>query len=787
MNRVLAILLVFVIPAVTQPDFARGITTTANHDLPRVSALHPRVFVRNDKSRIGKGLTVEQLRTRSHVPAYAPWRSDLTGDSPASAVERAARYLEEGRPAELEAVRQFLLDHSFSYATHDVEGFLAGGEMATAFDWIYPALSEADRASIMANIVKTADSSLEFMLHGEPDINHNYTYMALGSLGICGLVLKGEAEPYNRKAGEYLELTRQWIEGSGKILDTWKARQGAWAEGSHYTFHETLRNLVMLLQAYRSATDIDYFRRVERQYDGFLAMAGQFVVASTRPDLTFERIGDCSPNRTLPNLTVPLTLEALAAGLGDKSEAARLRSFSKEVCHAYGTRAVSPSFQWGMRIFWDPDASCSPSFRTYPLAMRQGSGTDERIVFRSGWEDDSTMITIVAGDHYTDHQHFDKGQFLIYHRGGLTVDGGAYDSLYVPNGHWTGYACRTLAHNCLLVYDPQESLPAGYSNDGGQVILRGLQHHGDWVTYRAHYKRERLDTGNVLAYDSDLKNGYSYVRCDLAGAYGEKVTDYERQYLYLPQADYLVVYDRVKTARPEFETRWLLHFQSQPRIDGVMPLVGMQTFPGARSISVQRNGQLQLENRSFHYDGILDVCTLLPEDGNITTVGGEGFEFFNAFEKVNYPVIRNANSAEPRESGTWRIEVTPSRAASEGRFLHALQIRHAGASPPAEVTLVKDMQRKLVGAHFRGSGENQVLLFSAHKKGGPVSLPVSYEVNSPAPARHLLVEMLSFERVRVEVNDRVLTGCKVGPTGVLTFHDQARGLRRITIKSVPRK
>ena len=55
-------------------------------------------------------------------------------------VERAADYLESGQTADLEAVRRFLLTHTYSYATHDVEGFLAGAEMATAFDWAYGSL-----------------------------------------------------------------------------------------------------------------------------------------------------------------------------------------------------------------------------------------------------------------------------------------------------------------------------------------------------------------------------------------------------------------------------------------------------------------------------------------------------------------------------------------------------------------------------------------------------------------------------------------------------------------------
>ena len=191
---------------------------------------------------------------------------------------------------------------------------------------------------------------------------------------------------------------------------------------------------------------------------------------------------------------MPVTIEALAAGLGDTDDAARLRSFGDALLDTYGDKAVLPSFQWGMRVFYDPAARRRPSYTSLPLAMRMGAGTTEHIVFRNGWSPDSTQITILAGDHFTDHQHFDKGQFLIYHRGALTVDGGAYDEFYKPNGHWNEYADRTLAHNCLLIYDPSQIFAKGYGNDGGQTVLRGLQHHGDWQMYLAHRQRERLNS-----------------------------------------------------------------------------------------------------------------------------------------------------------------------------------------------------------------------------------------------------------------------------------------------------
>jgi hypothetical protein len=740
-----------------------------------VSPLHPRIFVRHDAAVVGRGLRLYALRDRLGDPAYAAWRRGPSGKGATAILERAARYLEDGSAAQLEAVRTFLLSNTFSYARHDVGGFLAGAEMATAFDWIYTGLSDADRAAAMANIVTTADSSASFLRRGQPDINHNYTYMALNTVAVCGLVLKGEAQPYNQKAEEYLALAREFIEGPGRVLDTWNARQGAWAEGSHYTFHETVRNLVMMFQAYRTASDTDYFARIEKRHGDFLAKAGRFLVASTRPDLTFERIGDCSSNRSLANITVPLTVEALASGLNNAAEAARLRSFAQALREAYGPNALSPSFDWGMRIFLEPRAPRKPVYTTLPLSMRLGEGTYEHIMFRNGWTPDSTLITILAGDHFTDHQHFDKGQFLIYHRGGLAVDSGVYDQMYKPDGHWNEYASRTLAHNCLLVYDPDQTFPKGCTNDGGQNVLRGKQHHGDWPTYLAHYKKEGLDTAEVLAYDYDERNQYGYLRCNLAGAYSSKVSYYDRQFVYLSAPDFLVVFDRLSAARADFAKRWLLHFQDQPSTQ--------RRDSGASLTTLKRHGQLNLGGRTATYDGALFVHTLLPAEHAVTVVGGPGHEFFNPFTGVNYPPSKPGLIAEVREPGTWRMEVAPARPSAADQFLHALQMADGSVAQPVDARLLADTGNRVVGVHFLARPENQIVLFARRQNGGPVELPVTYEISSPDPARHLLVELPPRARVVIEVNGRALARAAIGPQGVLNFRDRARGARKIIIRA----
>ena len=660
-----------------------------------VSGLHPRIYARADGSPVGKGPPVSVLRARRSDPAYARWLGSSGSSNAAAMVERASRYLEFSDASDLAAVREFLRTRTYSYEKNDVSGFLAGAEMAIAYDWTWSGLSPADRAAALANIVTTAESSARFLRRGGPDINHNYTHMALDTVTVCGLVLKGEAAPYDARAGEYLALAKTFLEGRGKVLDTWKAREGAWAEGSHYTFHETLRTLVLTLAAWRSASESDYYPVIRRRYGDFMAKAGRWLIACTRPDMTFERTGDSLPSRVVAGLTVPGTVEMMAAGIDDPAESVRLRSFAQALLAAYGENAVAPDYNWAMRIFYDPRAPDEPLYRTLPLFQRLGTGTAEQFSLRNGWGPDSTAITILAGDHFTDHQHFDKRQFLIYHRGGLAVDSGTYDRMYQADRHSAEYAPRTLAHNCLLVYNPDQAFPKGYTNDGGQLVIRNKQHHGDWPAYLAHLESEGLHAGEVTAAELDPGNRYAWTKVDLHRAYGEKVSHYERQFAYLPEAGLLVVYDRVASARPEFEKRWLLHFQDPPSVDGKPAEPGIHSAAGARIVAEKRKGKLELGGPPVEYDGALFVHTLLPAERVITTIGGPGYEYYNAFTGRNYPVSSARLEAEIREAGRWRMEVVPDRKSVEDEFLNAIEIRD-GSARPGSALLIRATAKETV-------------------------------------------------------------------------------------------
>ena len=91
----------------------------------------------------------------------------------------------------------------------------------------------------------------------------------------------------------------------------------------------------------------------------------------------------------------------------------------------------------------------------------------------------AVVAEMKVGEYWTsNHQHLDAGAFQIYYKGALATDAGYYQASFSGEGtsdynssHWKNYATRTVAHNSILIQDPNEAQPSGYVNDGGQRLI----------------------------------------------------------------------------------------------------------------------------------------------------------------------------------------------------------------------------------------------------------------------------------------------------------------------------
>lgn len=365
-------------------------------------------------------------------------------------------------------------------------------------------------------------------------------------------------------------------------------------------------------------------------------------------------------------------------------------------------------------IFNRPEVAASREYSGLPLTRFFPEPLSSMIA-RTGWEfgpDSRTAVVEMKAAPYNrhDHQHMDAGAFQIFYRAPLAVDIGVY-------GHWGQhydftFAKRTIPHNALLVYDPDEKF-AVPGNDGGQRFVKTMP----WTIRQVIDHPEIHSTGRLAAHyagpDAD-RPLFSHIKGDIAAAYSpHKMKEYERSFVFCrldnPETPaLLIVYDHVVSARPEFRKYFLLNTIARPELMENAVRVE-NSLPGGKP-------------------GELFVTTLLPRRDNleVTTAGdGRALEFFN--EKVEMP---------PRNrmlSRGWRTMISPKTPAAEDRFLHVMQIGEPSA-PKLPAELFES------GTRIGVKVADRIVTFS--KNGRATADPVEFTVPAGAPRQALLTDLL---------------------------------------------
>ena len=344
-------------------------------------------------------------------------------------------------------------------------------------------------------------------------------------------------------------------------------------------------------------------------------------------------------------------------------------------------------------VLWRDYTIEPKSPETLPLTKYSGTPFGWMIA-RTGWDKNSVIAEMKINEHFVgNHQHMDGGAFQIYYKGPLAIDAGAYHGTSggYNSPHNKNFFKRTVAHNSLLVFDPNEKFASwNYGgtdktefadNDGGQRMP------GDrWETCRsfADLLSDEYTTGQVLAHGIGgdyMAPEYSYLSGGITKAYSDKVKEVKRSFVFLnlksekvPAA--MVVFDKVVSKNPEFKKHWLLHSIEQPQ--------------------VSENGII-IKRTKDGDSGMLSNTVLLPakENLDIQVIGGKGKEFW--VNGTNYANAPQAGRPDPRnERGEWRVEVSPSAPANEDYFLNVIQVADNNCNELHKASLLKG--ENLVGA-----------------------------------------------------------------------------------------
>jgi len=365
-----------------------------------------------------------------------------------------------------------------------------------------------------------------------------------------------------------------------------------------------------------------------------------------------------------------------------------------------------------------------------PLTRYSGSPYGWMIA-RTGWGEESVIAEMKINEYnFVNHQHNDAGSFQIYYKGPLAIDAGTYQGSAggYNSPHNKNFCKRTIAHNSLLVYDPNEVFASSsyggtdksdfVANDGGQRLP------GDgWGPAKNldEMLAGNFKTGKILANGfgpSSQTPDYSYLKGDITEAYSSKVKELKRSFVFLNLKDSkipaaMIVFDKVVSSNPDFKKIWLLHSIEQPEISG---------------------NQITIKRTKNGDNGMLVNTVLLPEltNADIVSVGGKGKEFW-AFG-VNYPNAPRPGEDEANERGEWRVEISPKKAVAEDYYLNVIQVADNTQKMLLDVKRIDS--EKVIGVQIG----DRVVTFS--KNFETVGQSFSFSINGKGTYKLVLTDLL---------------------------------------------
>ncbi len=512
---------------------------------------------------------------------------------------------------------------------------------ALAYDLCFEAWSADDRQKFHDYFNRTVEANI----NSEPHVFHNgwYGYKNWG-IGLAGYatfyenerspaILKALEEEFRTRAAPALELA-----GDG----------GGWAEG--YYIHYWLYEWLFFCEVARRCEGVDYYALAPKFF-AHRAIASMFE--------SYPGLGEYGSRRSVP---MGDGGGRLFGGDRDKTLSARrilVNYYRHDPAHqeVQAFNETTPRSSVGVNAYkdflWRDPTVATADLKTFRLShVSPGPGY---VYARSSWAEDATYFYFKCGDRFTAHQHLDVGHFLIYKNQELAGDGGHYDEFGTP--HDVNYHLRTIAHNTILVLDPNERWPgiragAVTGNDGGQH--HNWPHHNGAVSDAAEWQKQKrlYDIADLTAFED--RGDYLYVAGDATRAYTtNKVEFFTRQIVYM-RPNTFVIFDRVKSRQASFKKTWLLQTMRKP---------------------VEQSSHWV----ATHGQGRLFIQPLLPESRRITLMAGADLYRYGG---QDYPPRKNTGPVPE-----CRLELTPAQPNATDYFLNVLTATSAEVASIPKATV----------------------------------------------------------------------------------------------------
>ncbi len=404
-----------------------------------------------------------------------------------------------------------------------------------------------------------------------------------------------------------------------------------WEYSRYYIFNE-----LEFCDVWRNATGEDLFESNE-----WLRKTADFLIYGLRDDGTFWGTGDNHARQV--KWIDELLLRKIAVEYHD-SELWMYADWFAEHRNRFRNRdELFFRVAWEIPEDFPMDEEVFLSKENVKAFSRAGA-----YIFRDGWNAGNVSALFkCTPTYFFNHSHRDANHFEIWYRDDLAIDSGYYDCY--GSSHWFNYYIRTIAHNTVTIFDPDEEITNWekvQSNDGGQRFSPANQAQPNTL--------EDLQSGKFKIADSGLledNDSYAVAWGDATKAYSShKCEAFQRFFIWLKKPDewghpIIAVIDRVISTKPDYKKTWLLHTINKPAVKD-------------RLVSAINGG------------GKLWTYVIFPENPVIDIVGGVGREF--EVDGRNYPTEGVSRERLLEWAGEWRVELSAREQAKETMFFTVL-------------------------------------------------------------------------------------------------------------------
>jgi len=292
-----------------------------------------------------------------------------------------------------------------------------------------------------------------------------------------------------------------------------------------------------------------------------------------------------------------------------------------------------------------------------------------QLYMRSGIGANDSYAVFVSGGVPTNHKHFDNNHFILYKNGYRALDSGTRPE---PGQHLSHYYSRTVAHNCVTIRMPDETMPSYWGSAAEGETVLPVPNDGGQCNQIGSVLKAHIETDDYVYLASDATKCYNSQKAELV----------MREFVWCVP-DIYIVFDRIKSKDASYPKTWLYHTAAEPVING---LEFIETSQGGTSI----------------------CRTLFPKDALVEKIGGSGKQFWS--DGQNWPLPSSSTLTDWPTVGQWRIEVKPGSEATTDYMMHIIQVGDTSLASLPQTETFEDSAH--IGVSFEYEGKKFRLSFS---------------------------------------------------------------------------